>query len=187
MEPHARCRSVVLGTLTLLIGAAGTAAHAGGDSYRWVDDEGNVHYGDSLPPTVRGGSHSRLDASGEVIETFDATLRAVDEVAEEQAGEDAPSQNERDRILLQSFATERDIIMTRDDRLAGVDIQITLIERRIDQLEERLAQTDDAEREAHLNERLATQQQALDDYRERRDTIAMRFNADLQRFRELTQ
>lgn len=187
MEPHARCLSVVLGTLALLVGAPGTAAHAGGESYRWVDDEGNVHYGDSLPPTARGGSHSRLDASGAVIETFDATRRAVEEVAEEQAGKNAPSRDERDRILLQSFATERDIIMTRDDRLAGVDIQITLIERRIDQLEEHLAHTDDAERAAHLHDRLATQQQALDDFRERRDTIATRFNTDLERFRELTQ
>lgn len=189
--------------VTLAVGCcltlAATVALADGGPYRWVDDDGVVHFGDSLPPDVRARDHGRIDPSGTVIEAIELPGSTAPEDVDE-ARLQSEQQRERDRALLQTFATERDIILTRDDRLAGVDTQISLLERRIRQREERLeaierrignlAEGSDAraaaERQhAGLAARIEQDHQRLAADRERRDEIDRRFAEDLERFREL--
>ena len=57
---------VMGGCLTLLLGLA-TAAHAG-EVFRWVDKNGQVHYGDMLPPPAEGKNAQTKKLQDSVIE-----------------------------------------------------------------------------------------------------------------------
>jgi hypothetical protein len=110
-------------------------------------------------------------------------------------------QRMRDQILLQTFTTERDLIITRDDRLNSIDSIINLTatnnKRVVKQIEETKAQItriENSGREVPENirkklENLRGQHEKNKDFVTRkqaeRDEVANRFAADLQRFREL--
>lgn len=188
-------------TLLLLAAALVTTAAAGADSsgYRWVDDDGTVHFGDTPPPEARGSHRDQVSTDGRVIQNSVPSVEAIEDAAEAPAGATDAEQAERDRLLMRTFTEERDLIMTRDDRLAGVDTQIILLERRIDQLDNRLGRlqarhdsTTDEVRRADIDERMVTLAARIDDQRgalarhhQRREEMERKFEADLQRFREL--
>jgi len=171
-----------------LAAALATAMAVHAESYRWVDDAGEVHYSDSLPPEARGRDHSRLDRSGRVIETFEATLEKTEAEAADGEDERERAAARRDEILLHTFTNERDLKITRDEWLEAAAARIDLAERRVTRLESRLAGLADggsSERRRELERRLAEQRAALESERQRRDEIEARFEADLERFREL--
>lgn len=65
------CRSVTsVLTAALLIGLAGASVATAQEKrvYRWVDEEGNVHYSESLPPDYQGETHDELRSDGIVAE-----------------------------------------------------------------------------------------------------------------------
>ena len=57
---------VMGGVLTLLLGSAATAN--AGEIFRWVDKNGQIHYGDMLPPTAEGKNAQTKKLQDSVIE-----------------------------------------------------------------------------------------------------------------------
>ena len=53
--------------------------------YRWVDEEGNVHYTESLPPGYKDSGHDVLNERGIVV---DENLKLTPEVKEEEKSEE---------------------------------------------------------------------------------------------------
>jgi hypothetical protein len=79
-----------LGCLALLLG--GNLAAQKQKVYRWVDEDGNVHYTESLPPDYKDTGHDVLDSRGLVIDenqrlTPRRAQQAEPEPEEEQAEE----------------------------------------------------------------------------------------------------
>lgn len=95
--------------------------------YKWVDSEGNVQYSDKVPAEEADKAHSVIDKSGVTVEKIDRqkTKQELQEqerkkkVAEDLA-QKKEEQRQRDQILLDTFTTEDDIVMTRDGKIQAL-------------------------------------------------------------------
>jgi len=193
-----------LGTLLLL---PATGLHAG-KLYKWVDENGQVRYGDRIPPQYAKKSNETLSAQGIVIE-HKAAAKTPKQLAEEQRLADARAevdrlqkeQDHRDRILLDTFTNEDEMLLTRDGKIEAVEAVIRVTKRRSDKLKQRL--TNLKGRAANLEragkavpdilarEIAETRQQLIDNIayietrREEQQAIRDKFEVDITRFREL--
>jgi hypothetical protein len=128
---------------TLLVFAAlalQTSAHAqrqqeGTRLYRWVDDKGVVHYGDSVPPEYANRDRNILNNQGVAVGFQEGEITAEERAAiarREAAAETARAEKEevarRDRMLLQTYLTVADIEDLRDRRLELLESQIKVTE-----------------------------------------------------------
>ena len=92
--------------------------------YRWVDDKGVVHYGDSIPPEYSKQQRDVLNKQGVQIGTMDAE-KSPAQVAEELRLREAVKQTlARDEILLRTYLSSEQIEQLRDQRLDLIEGQI---------------------------------------------------------------
>ena len=181
-----------------------------GKLYKWEDEEGRVQYSDRLPPTDIKREHSQMDERGILVGKVEAA-KTDDQIKQEEEMERLrrerqqliEKQKAEDRVLLRTFRTEDDILMTRDGQLQAVDAYIKLTHGNIKRLKSSLEdlQHQAATRELSgrkvsdiLKEEIENKNQALKDAyqsivnREHdKDRIRKAFAKDLQRFRELKQ
>ena len=109
--------------------------HAQATLYKWVDEEGRVHFGDRIPPRYLLKEHEELNERGVVLK-HRAAAKTTEQKAEEKRLEKErkkaelaeKKQRQRDRVLLDTYTTERDLIVARNSRLDAVDSQIQLAE-----------------------------------------------------------
>jgi hypothetical protein len=199
----------LLTALLLLCISLPLASHAG-TLYKWVDDEGRVHYSDQLPPVDAKRAHSAMDERGVTIDQVEPA-KTPEQIKQEQEVERLRREREQliekqrtaDRVLLRTFRTEDDIIMTRDGQLQAIDAYIKITHANIKRLKSSL---EDLQRQAAARElsgkqipekflqEIEDKNQALKDAyqsivrREHdKDRIRKSFAKDLQRFRELKQ
>lgn len=123
----------LLGAIVAMCGAG--AARAAGPSpattYKWVDDQGVVHYSDKVPPEVVGKSATVLDKQGRPVKKIEPALTPEQLKAKEAADEAqrarAKAQEEqtrRDRALMQSYTTEAEIDAAKKRAVDTLDAQI---------------------------------------------------------------
>ena len=116
---------------------------------KWVDENGQVHYGDRVPSKYLKKQREVLNEQGVVVKKYPAYPSREDilnqrkkqrEQAEIDKKQKAIEEQQalRDRVLLETFTTERDILMSRDARVDAVQSQITLTEANIKNYEEKL-------------------------------------------------
>lgn len=184
-------------TLALAAGAAQAA------TYRWVDEQGKVHYSDTIPPQQAGKGSVELDKQGRVKKENPRTALSPEE---RRRQEEALSQSEsakrqeqlqrrRDKSLLSTYVSEEEIDLTRDravdqemSMLAGLKVRLKAAGEKLDYANRQLAtrpgkayqqMRDEAKAEqAQLNELIRQRETALVDTR-------ARYEADKLRFREL--
>ncbi|WP_457669285.1 DUF4124 domain-containing protein [Thiolapillus sp.] len=178
--------------------------------YKWVDEDGNVQYSDKLPPTAVKKPHENLDSRGLVIKKT-GRAKTPEEIAEEarvrklreETQRRIDEQKARDRVLLNTYRSEDDIILARDGKLATIDSQIRITYTNITRLKDRLS---NYKRKAANLERKGkkipkqmqtgidnTRQEINDSYasilrqEKDKDTIRNKYASDLQRFRKLSK
>ena len=194
--------------LNLIILSALTAtAHAGMN--KWVDEKGQVHYGDEVPAEYLNQKRSVLNEQGVVVKT----LKSEEQMAKEQQEKAAENsvknaklieskkQELRDRVLLDTYTTERDMDISQHDRVSAIDSQLQLAEsnikdgeRKMKDLNDRIAAIEKSGREVPANvfkEKDSISRQLENNYQyvetkqiERAD-INKKFDEDKKRFREL--
>ncbi|MEO8566155.1 MAG: DUF4124 domain-containing protein, partial [Betaproteobacteria bacterium] len=134
-----------------LVCAAGAANGAG--VYKWVDDQGVVHYTDRIPPESVSKGATVLDKQGRSVKTIEpaptAEQRKAIEVEVERQRDVAKANAEqarRDRALTQSFSSEAEIdvararaVSTMEAQLATIGAYIADMTRRKQDLEKRKA------------------------------------------------
>ncbi len=139
-------RRQALTSLLLLLFVA--QAHAGFKC--WVNHEGVRECGNAVPPefaqkrtvTINGQGltvdvRERAPTADEVAEMRERERQEKERLREEERRRKA--QDAYDRVLLASFTTERDLLMSRDQKLAAVDANMELTRITIDKLKEDLA------------------------------------------------
>lgn len=183
-----------------------------GRFYRWVDADGNVHYSDRMPAAATDEAHTIIDESGTVTDRREARAserehqRRADaaEAKRRQRTEDERQRVEErrrdDRIIRQTFTTERDIEMTRENRVSAVQVQINIADHGIARLAERrddlqrrleglpedaAAAGTTRERIRTLDHRLSQRRAEREELEAKRGHIEQRFARYLERFREL--
>ncbi len=194
---------LVTGLLLLSIFASGWT-HAG--LYKWVDENGKTHYGDK-PPAQSGSAHSILNSRGLTIDEVNRAQTAEERAEETRIAEENKARfleqqknRHRDNVLLQTFTTERDLLLTRDDRLSALQGAILLSQRRIDGWSSKLADVEGQigafesaeqipirlknERD-HLQRRIANSEEYKQKKQEEHESTAAQFLRDLTRYREL--
>lgn len=199
-------RKILLLVLPLALAASTVHAQS---VYRWVDDEGETHYGQTVPPEFKDYGYVRLGPDGMVRERVEPAL-SQEEIAErrrqraQQARQEAAerSQEARDRMLLATYSSEEELRKTLDMQLAGLESQrastrmaLNLVENRFETLVGRAArlnregrpvpdrlQTDIEETRAELRNLRGD----LERLAERKQEAHDRFSANLERYRELT-
>lgn len=113
--------------------------------YKWVDEKGKVHYGDTLPAEYANRGSSQLNQAGQVVKKTDAALtpeqiRARDE-AEAKAKQDkaeALERQRRDKALLATYTDVSEIDLALQRNLGQIDVQIKSNELRIKSVQGRL-------------------------------------------------
>jgi hypothetical protein len=205
-----RGRDILLNLMALC--AAGAAAPANSpttpaQTYRWTDDKGVVHYGDSVPPEYSQSERSVLNGQGVEIGHVSGHKSGAEGAQQAQAEALAQQRAQHDQTLLSTYVSAKDIEALRDERLAQIDGQIqassTYLESlatRLGALQERAMQfkpysneptarrmpDELAEELVRTSNEARNQRVALEAKRTEQTALRAQFEADIQRFRELT-
>jgi chromosome segregation ATPase len=177
-------------------------------TYKWVDDQGVVHYTDKMPPEAINKGNVELNKQGVPIKKTEPALtpeqRRVKEAEEERARQAAKAREEiarKDRALLQSYTTESEIDLSKKRALGTIDAQmqsaqayVVILNKRKDEIQGRVAALNgkppppSLEREvASVNEELEKQADLIATKRKELAVVTARYDADKQRWRELRQ
>lgn len=217
MWNRASCSLAIAAIVTIAVSvtfaaerAAATSKPAGTGQaeklYRWVDDKGVVHYGDSIPPEYSKQQRDVLNKQGIQIGTMDAE-KSPAQVAEELRQKETIRQAAaRDDILLRTYLSFEQIEQLRDQRLDLIESQIKVTTQYLhskrtklmglhaqsghyrpynsagnaptmpDQLAEDLVRT--------IND-IKIQEENLESKRAEQDALRSRFRSDIERFKQL--
>jgi len=180
------------------------------NTYKWVDEHGKTHYGDTIPAQYAGQGTSEMDKKGLIIKKTPAALSPDQRKAQEGAlasqkveALKVMERSRKDKALLNTYSTEQEIDMARDRNLTQIDLAA-----QSDQVRQKSAQTrltkfrnqsydlirakkavsaelkqdiENAEKEvAQIN---ATLRQHL----QNKEAARTRFEGDKTRYRDLTQ
>lgn len=187
---------------------AGLTSEIQGGLYRWVDEDGNVHYSDSVPPDQVTSGHTELSEGGVRIKSV-PPVKTPDELLKEQELERLREQQERlveqqrsaDLVLLRTFRSEDDIKMALDGKLASIDVMINVTKSNLRRQQEWLAglraEAGNLERTGkpvpkRISDGIAQTEKAIKeaystivDRERQKDSIRTKFDQDLVRFRHL--
>jgi hypothetical protein len=191
----------------LVLSGMTLSAHAAMN--KWTDEKGQVHYGDEVPAEYLNQKRAVLNEQGVVVKTIKSEAQLAKEAQDKSAIDsvknakliETKKQELRDRVLLETFTTERDLEIARDDRVSAVDSQIQLAEsnikdgeRRMKDLNDRVTSIEKSGRKVpdnvykekeSISRQLETNYQYVDAKKDERNELTRKFNEDLQRFREL--
>ncbi len=205
-SPGARAALALLVPLLVLLVLTLHAPAARATLYKWVDDQGVVHYTDKLPPEAMNKGNVELNKQGITVKKNDPPLspeqRRAKEAEDERARQAAKERDEalrKDRALLQSYTTESEIDLAKTRALSTIDSQmqsaqaytVTLNKRKQDitgritalagkpvppALDRELASVDDE---------LARQAELIATKRKEIVAVSARYDADKQRWHEI--
>lgn len=186
----------------------GISTSAGAEIKCWTNSEGVRECGNKVPPEYAQQGHKEISEQGIVIDEKERAL-TDEEIAERerQAAMEAErqrmleEQRRQDKILLQTFSSEDDIITARDDKISAMEAQIKLTESRIDKLctdldklKEQAAAKERAGNELpaelledirSLRRQIQSNEEFITEIRADQERIKKKADADLKRFREL--
>lgn len=113
--------------------------------YKWVDEKGVTHYGDSIPAQYAPRGSTELSKGGTVLKKTDPALTPeqikAKEDAEARKKEDAKATVEKerkDKALLDSYTNEKEIDMARDRNLQQTDVAIQGTQTRLKPVQAKL-------------------------------------------------
>ncbi len=130
-------------TLTIALLLLGSLASADSDVrvYRWVDNDGIVHYGDSIPARYAELPKEVLNDHGVIIAILEGK-KSEEQLAAERIQKEqrvaADLQRRADRALLATYLTIEEILMHRDRRVELFQAQSRVTELYLSNLERRL-------------------------------------------------
>jgi hypothetical protein len=175
-------------------------------TYKWVDEKGVTHYGDTVPSEYSQREQRVLNSQG-----LEVTKRQA-EMSPKEAAEFAAKQKEESRrkqhdmFLISTYPSVREIENVRDVRLDQINGQIVAAEAYISSLNSRIEglkqralnfapyntkpnarrMPDDlAEEMVRASSELRTQNSALVTKRAEHQNVVDQFGADISRFKEL--
>jgi len=109
--------------------------------YRWVDEDGQVHYGDSIPPEYSDLPKQVLNEHAVTVEHLEGRKTEEQLVAEEKARQlemQKELQLRADKALLATYLSVEEIVMHRDRRIELFQAQSRVTELYLRNLERRL-------------------------------------------------
>ncbi|TPW18328.1 MAG: hypothetical protein FD130_306 [Halothiobacillaceae bacterium] len=203
---HLHIALLLLGLFTPL----GTSSAA--TLYKWVDANGDVQFGDAIPPDAIQGGHSEINRQGlNVKQVGRAKTKEEVEIENTKAAEIKRQQEEEklqrqqtaeaNRVLLDTYVSEEDLTRMRDRQISTIEGSIKLTESNLERLHKtlntlksgRASSQPNTEIDAKTAKLIQDTEAQIVEYeafvhkrRAEQDTIRAHFARDLARFRELT-
>jgi hypothetical protein len=193
-----------------LPGLAATRPSQPGNSgrilYKWVDEQGETHYGDRIPPEYAAQEQHVMNAQGVEIRRLEAQKSPEELAAEEQKRQAAEANLHRDQNLTSTFASVQEIERLRDQRLTLLADQIKVTSQFLENLNGRMKKLSQsslrfkpyssdpkapampdqvAEDLVRLGTDIRTQEQNLKQKRGEEAIMSKQFESDIDRFKEL--
>lgn len=182
------------------------AADNSGKLYRWVDERGQVHYGDTLPANAGVRGSEELGKTGQVMKRTESLQeRKVRLAAEAEAArikKEKDEQNRLDQALLGTYTSTKEIDLARDRALEFHQMAIQSAQTRITQVIVNQKEVDARAMELisrgkkvpnYLQNQIDANQAELDSLKriinanqEALIGVREKYDADKQRYRELT-
>lgn len=176
--------------------------------YKWVDDDGVTHYGETIPPEYAGKDRVELNKDGRVIksdEVMTPERRHAKEQEEEKAREEAKAaleQKRRDKMLINTYSSVNEIDLARARSLQQIDARINSLNFSLQSAKDKqLSLQAEADNDTKANRkipasltedlqdvqtRLTKLQQDLEKPIAEKAALEERFAADRKRYIELT-
>ena len=186
--------------------AAGAGASSGRTLYKWVDEQGVTHYGDHIPPEYAAQEKQVINSQGVEINRLEAQKSPEALAAEEQKRAEADQAKNRDRNLLNTYASVQEIERLRDQRVTLLTDQIKVTSQFLEVLNGKLkklsvssmhfkpyssdpnapAMPDQmAEDLVRVRNDMRTQEENLREKRSEETGMSKQFDSDIARFKEL--
>ncbi len=203
-------RLLLVATASIILVALASTAIAQQKLYRWVDENGVVHYGDLVPAEYADVEKQVLNTHGVTIDIMRGK-KTAEEIAEDkriaELRRQALMQRRQDEALLATYLSVDEIIMHRDRRVELFQAQSRVTELYLRNMMHRMAslrqeaskylpyskdpdaQMIDPELAEDILVTKATikrHQANLARFREDEQSIVSRFDGDIVRFRSLT-
>ena len=206
-EPGPR---LALGLMLVWAALVPAGANATGEkkaiSYRWVDEQGIVHYGDSIPPQYAEKAHELINNQGVEVGHTDAQRTPEQLAIDAREHAEALKQQQHDNFLVATYTSVKDIESLRDVRLDQLQGQRVAAEQYVENLHARMTALQSRVKrfrpynvrpDAHkmpddlaedmvrtLNE-LRTQSNELSAKNEEMSALRAQFQSDIERYRVL--
>lgn len=192
------CKSLAFTMLLMALAPASFAA----DLYRWVDNKGEVHYTDRVPPEYVQNGYRVINKQGLTITTI---APKKDEPAADKKimDDEGKAQLERDKRLLTTYASANEIIAARDRKIAEIKSNISLRKETLSLLEkqfrEQTREAGDYEKQgeavpetlrANINttkKKISSYEEAIKQLQQQLPDTQKQFNDELARYKQITQ
>ncbi len=203
-------RFLIVATVSILLVPLASTASDYKRLYRWVDDTGVVHYGDSVPAKYADAEKQVLNQHGVTVDVMRGK-KTAEQLAEEsrinEQRRQAALQRRQDEALLATYHSEDENILHRDRRVEMFQAQSRVTELYLRNMMRRMATLRDeasnfrpysvdpdaqmidpelAEDILVTKATIKRHQANLARFREDEQGIIQRFDGDITRFRTLT-
>ncbi len=121
----------LLGAGLILLASLSNPAQA--KLYKWVDDNGTTHYGETIPPEYANKNNVLLNDKGQVTKRNEKATeeqkRAVEEAAAKKriAEIELQEQRRKDMSLLNTYSSEQEIELARTRNLQQAETRVSSI------------------------------------------------------------
>ena len=178
----------------------------GKQTFKWVDDKGVIHYGDSIPAEYSQRESHVLNSQGVEVQKHRAEMSPAEAAVFAAKQKEEAQRRQHDMFLISTYPSVKEIENVRDTRLEQINAQVSAAEAyisslnsRVDGLKERAQlfapynkksearrMPDDlAEEMVRASSELRTQKSALAQRRSELQSVVDTFDADIRRFKEL--
>lgn len=186
------------------------------DLYKWVDEKGVTHYGDAVPPEASDKERHILNRQAITVKVLDRQ-KTIDELNAmaaaaaqlEQKKINEVEQEQRDRVLLDTYLSAGEIERLRDRRILAIEARIGVTRHYLENLRSEWDELETdaarynfpfdsasdkpplpeelAERIVFTENAMAEHMASLQDLRTQQTAIRSRFESDLARFKMLQE
>jgi len=193
----------------IMAGAAHAQSGTSGEkrqTYKWTDEKGVIHYGDSVPAEYSQREKSVLNKDGIEVQKTRAEMTPEEAAIYAAKQKEETLRRQHDMFLISTYPSVKEIENVRDTRLEQINAQINAAESyigtitsRVDGLKQRAMvfapyntkpgarrMPDDlAEEMVRALSELRTQNTALAQRRSELQSVIDSFDSDIRRFKEL--
>ncbi len=186
-------KSRLLWAVALPLALSSMAAEA--KLYKWVDEKGEVHYGEVIPPEYADKNKVQIQSGMEVQQKEKAAPGKPKAAAPTR---EQVEQERRDKALLATYSSEAEIddarsrnLATVNTRIAGINDQLASAQADLNGYMKERAASKGADRVledqiSQTNKRISRLKDELAAAQAQANSINARFDADKVRYRELT-
>ena len=114
------------------------APSAGKQTYKWVDEKGVTHYGDSVPAEYSQREQRVLNDQGLEVQKRQAELSPAEAAERAKKQKEEAQRKQHDMFLLSTYPSTREIENVRDTRLDQINGQVSAAEAYIASLTTRV-------------------------------------------------